>query len=225
LPDDDGEGMRRFPKIGCGRRRGTTDFIATPNTPAASVLVAVAAKKGAFDITKHCSTCRNRNFQNINHYTADIQGALTTYCQQPCNFKGCTVQNELLITGQHTDPSTKTAYLSSINFWAKAGLPAFLYESYKLTVPLCYLHHISEDRSINSHYAAAADALKCHGHTPEAFQQLFTTLSGFERNGKKLQRPRQTAMNLLTVGGQHTRQFVGSIEASIDPTHQSRRDA
>ena len=64
LSNDDGEGMWRCQKIGCGFHSGTADFIAAPKSSAASVLAAAASKKGVFDITKHCSTCRDHNVQN-----------------------------------------------------------------------------------------------------------------------------------------------------------------
>jgi hypothetical protein len=208
LPDDDCLVMLRCQKIGCGLRKGIADFIATPKNTAAAVLAAAKAKEGVFDITTHCSKCRNRSLAYKSTYVADIQRALTEYCQQECSFEGCNVKHELLITAQHTDPSTKTGTLSDLSSWVPRGLLAFLYELHKLTIPLCWFHHTLEDRAINSNFSAAADALYLHGHTPQAFQQLLKTLSGFERRGEKcISDPRRAAANFLTSEGRPSDHF------------------
>jgi hypothetical protein len=94
--------------------------------------------------------------------------------------------------------------LADLSFWAAKGLPAFLYEAYKLTTPLCMFHHMLEDRAINSNFSAATDALNCHDPTPQAFQQLFETLSGFERGGKNISDPRTAARQFLSIDGRPT---------------------
>jgi hypothetical protein len=55
-----------------------------------------------------------------------------------------------------------------LSCWASVGPPAFLYEAYERTVPLCMFDHILEDRSINSHIQAAFDAVERYGQTSEA---------------------------------------------------------
>ena len=109
---------------------------------------------------------------------------------------------------RHTDPSTKTGTLSDLDSWVPRGLPTYLYELHKLTIPLSWFHHTLEDRVINSNFSAAADALNVHGHTPQAFQQLHRTLSGFERRGEKcISDPRKAAHNFLTSEGRPSGRF------------------